>query len=78
MPVLEANKDDKETSERKDEGHQEHHTENNLCPNCPPEIENEDVDESELNPYERALRDNENHKKRFVEELKREAEERKK
>lgn len=31
-----------------------------------------------MNPYERALRDNENHKKRFVEELKREAEERKK
>lgn len=51
--------------------------ENALCPNCPPEVE-ENVDESDMNPYERALRDNENHKKRFVEELKREAEERKK
>ena len=30
-----------------------------------------------MNPYERALRDNEKHKKRFVEELKQAAEERK-
>lgn len=34
--------------------------------------------DDEMNPYERALKDNEKHKKRFVDELKREAEERKK
>ena len=50
--------------------------ENTLCPNCPPVVD-EKVDESDLNPYERALRDNENHKKSFVDELKKEAEERK-
>ena len=31
-----------------------------------------------MNPYEKALKDNEKHKKRFVDELKKEAEERKK
>ena len=33
--------------------------------------------ESELNPYERALKENEKHKKSFIEELKQAAEERK-
>ena len=41
-------------------------------------VQNADEDDSDMNPYEKALKDNENHKKRFVEELKREAEERKK
>ena len=45
-------------------------TENTLEPDA-------DENEDGMNPYERALRDNEKHKKRFVEELKREAEERK-
>ena len=39
---------------------------------------NGEEDQNDLNPYERALRDNEKHKKRFVDELKKEAEERKK
>jgi len=42
---------------------------NALCPDCAPETK-ENADESTLNPYEQALRDNENHKKRFVDELK--------
>ena len=50
--------------------------ENKLCPDCEPQVD-EKVDDSDMNPYERALRDNEKHKKRFVEELKQAAEERK-
>ena len=38
----------------------------------------EDEKGDEMNPYERALKDNEKHKKSFIDELKKEAEERKK
>ncbi len=65
--------DHEETSAAVQEStHEDHQTENALLPDS-----NEAVDDPDLNPYEKALLDNENHKKRFVEELKREAEERK-
>jgi len=55
--------------------HKEVPTENALLPD---DDDDKKEDDSELNPYERALKDNENQKKRFVDELKKETEERKK
>ena len=48
-----------------------------MCPNCDPEVDEDAKDDADLNPYEQALRENEKHKKSFVDELKRAAEERK-
>lgn len=65
------------------DGEEQHHvdgkerekpSENSLLPNTTPANES---DENAMNPYERALRDNEADKRSFVDELRRQTEERK-